>query len=306
MTCRRRPYRDASDIARMKRVVGAAFALVPSHPLGGIEWVVFGPHGFPPQDIVSLWERSDGEIVAWAILSSADAFDYRIVPELCGTSLEGELVDWGLDGILAWRRVNGLDARCIVECWGGDTSRADILAERGFETKGVTGVVFSRSLDAVIPSSLVPDGWTVGSLRDQLVDSRARTQFEAFAPGSRTTPETWRYLMANAPGYDRDLDNVAVSPEGEVCAAALVWLDDNCGAGEFEPVGTRPEFQRRGLGKAVLYRGLTKMKERGMTTAIVGTNASNAAAIALYESVGFRIINRLTEYEYTPGPSAGR
>jgi ribosomal protein S18 acetylase RimI-like enzyme len=39
------------------------------------------------------------------------------------------------------------------------------------------------------------------------------------------------------------------------------------------------------------------MRERGMTTAIVGTNAANAPAIALYQSVGFEIVNRMTAYE---------
>ena len=39
--------------------------------------------------------------------------------------------------------------------------------------------------------------------------------------------------------------------------------------GEFEPVGTRPSHQRMGLGKAILLRGLAKMRERGMTKGIV-------------------------------------
>ena len=299
-----RPYRDAHDIEHMKRVAGRAFARVPSHPCAGIEWVIFGPHGFPPRDIARLWEDGGGEVVGWVLLGSADSFDYRIVPELLGSPLEEELVRWGTDSILAWRAANSLDTRCVVECWGGDDSRAAILSAQGFTPGAVIGVVFSRPLDA-IPAPSVPEGWTVSGLRDELVDGRARTQFEAFAPGSRTTPDTWRYLMDSAPGYDRDLDNVAVSPEGEVCAAALVWLDEGQKVGEFEPVGTRPPFQRRGLGKAVLLRGLAKMRDRGMRTAIVGTNATNTAAIALYESVGFTIVNRVVEYVLTPSSPGG-
>jgi ribosomal protein S18 acetylase RimI-like enzyme len=106
--------------------------------------------------------------------------------------------------------------------------------------------------------------------------------------------------MKNAPGYEPDLDNIAVRADGIVGAGALVWLDHANRIGEFEPVGTRPQFQRMGLGRAILLRGLAKMRERGMRTAIVGTNATNAAAIATYESVGFRACARSVEYVLAP------
>lgn len=292
-----RPYRDHSDIARMKHVAGAMFVRVPSHPLGGIEWIVFGPHGFPPSEIVRLWERADGSVVGWAVLASDDGFDYRVLPELCGTDLEKEIFDWAASGINTWRSAHNLAPRLVVECWGGDQSRIDLLAARGFRARGIEGVVFTRSLESELPPPSIPAGWRIEGFAEQHIDSRARTQYEAFAPGSRTTPATWRALMRNAPGYDPDLDNVAISPDGEVASAALVWLDERTKIGEFEPVGTRPQFQQQGLGKAVLLRGLAKMRERGVTTAIVGTNATNAPAIALYQSVGFDIVNRMTAYE---------
>ena len=47
-----------------------------------------------------------------------------------------------------------------------------------------------------------------------------------------------------------------------------------------------------GLARAALHRGMSKMRERGMTTAIVYTNAENAAARALYPSAGFSLVNR--------------
>jgi mycothiol synthase len=294
-----RPYRDASDIALMTRVAGRMFARVPSHPFPGIEWVVFGPHGYTPSDIVRLWEDPGGEVVGWAVLASADSFEYRIVPELLGTTIEEEMIRWGIRSILAWRAANALDARCVVECWDGDHSRSAILAHLGFTPTGVTGVLLTRTLASPLPRPATVEGWTVSGLDEAHIDSRARTQFEAFSPGSRTTPETWRRMMRDAPGYDADLDNIAVGPDDEVGAAALVWLDHERKVGEFEPVGTRPTFQRRGLGRLVMLRGLAKMREGGMDTAIVGTNAGNAPAIALYESVGFEIINRVTSYERT-------
>jgi ribosomal protein S18 acetylase RimI-like enzyme len=58
--------------------------------------------------------------------------------------------------------------------------------------------------------------------------------------------------------------------------------------GLFEPVGTHPDFQRKGLGKALLTEALRRMKAEGMETAIVSTYVDSPAANRIYESVGFK------------------
>ncbi len=68
-----------------------------------------------------------------------------------------------------------------------------------------------------------------------------------------------------------------------------VWFDDVTRTGDFEPVGTAPAHQRRGLGKAVMCEGLRRLKRMGATLAFVGSYTPPAHA--LYASVGF------TEYD---------
>lgn len=55
--------------------------------------------------------------------------------------------------------------------------------------------------------------------------------------------------------------------------------------GLFEPVRTHPDFQGKGLGKAVMTEGLRRMKAAGMKRAIVGFDLTNVAALALYTSM---------------------
>jgi mycothiol synthase len=62
-------------------------------------------------------------------------------------------------------------------------------------------------------------------------------------------------------------------------------------------VGTHPDFQRKGLGKAVMLEGFRRLRAGGMRQAIVSTFEDNLAAIKLYESVGFQIVNHLGTYE---------
>ena len=61
--------------------------------------------------------------------------------------------------------------------------------------------------------------------------------------------------------------------------------------GLFEPVGTHPDFQRKGLGKAVMLEALRRLQKQGMEQAIVCTAHDNAAALRLYTSIGFEPYN---------------
>jgi ribosomal protein S18 acetylase RimI-like enzyme len=271
---------------------------------GDLEWRAFGPHGYPLGEIIEVWEDDRG-IAGW-VLESAASFDCQVLPELRGSDAEREMLAFGQARVLTWRVAQGLDPQCAVEVYADDGLRIAVLEAMGYHASERGGVQFAQSLDREIRAPVLDDGWEARGIRDTDIDSRAETQREAFAPGSKTTAVTWRHLMANAPGYDRDLDNVVVARDGTVVSAAMTWLDLENRVGLFEPVATRPAFQGKGFGRAVMLRGLRTLGDRGMATAIVQTNSSNAAAIALYTSVGFKEINRLVEYELAAGSVEGR
>jgi GNAT superfamily N-acetyltransferase len=102
------------------------------------------------------------------------------------------------------------------------------------------------------------------------------------AVDNRNDPTWYRYIQT-APLYRRDLDLVAIAPDGAIAAFCTIWFDDVTRSAYFEPVATVPTHQRRGLGKAIMTEGLQRLQRMGATTAFVGGYSPQANA--LYGSV---------------------
>lgn len=90
-------------------------------------------------------------------------------------------------------------------------------------------------------------------------------------------------------------------------ACSLVVLDGDLLAGymvtyfiadeiHIANVAVVPEYQRRGIGVALLKRFLTLGKERGIFMAHLEVRASNAGAIALYQKIGFEKVGLRKNY----------
>ncbi|QMI06526.1 ribosomal protein S18-alanine N-acetyltransferase [Citrobacter sp. RHB25-C09] len=79
--------------------------------------------------------------------------------------------------------------------------------------------------------------------------------------------------------------NYQLTADGKMAAFAItqVVLDE---ATLFN-IAVDPAFQRRGLGRTLLEHLIDELEKRGVLTLWLEVRASNVAAIALYESLGF-------------------
>lgn len=79
--------------------------------------------------------------------------------------------------------------------------------------------------------------------------------------------------------------NLQLAVDGEMAAFAItqIVLDE---ATLFN-IAVDPAHQRRGLGRALLEAVIDEVEKRGVATLWLEVRASSAAAIALYESLGF-------------------
>jgi ribosomal protein S18 acetylase RimI-like enzyme len=91
-----------------------------------------------------------------------------------------------------------------------------------------------------------------------------------------------------APQYVPDLDFVAVAPNDDLSAFCICGFDEsNEQIGFTDPIGTHPNYQRLGLGKAIVSAGLRAIQSRGATVAELGTSSTNIPMQKLAERLGF-------------------
>lgn len=300
-----RVYRDESDLESMRNLLrqgrladnGAYYV----HP-GDLNWWLF----YPPLEYdywqsIYLWNDSteDGQILGWALLSPVGAtFDIVLRPELRDTPLAWQMYDWVLRQLTTVAKRAGREHIGVYWIAEQDALMRGWLVKQGFAQASRD---VHLTCDLTEPGLMVPvpDGFVVRSSRGLTeVAQRAQAQYGAFNNTTAFESYLARFTrFMQSPVYNPVLDVVAVNPEGQIGAFCITWPDQTTGVGLFEPVGTHPDFQRRGLGKAVMLEALERLRKQGMRQAIVTTSEDNLPAIKLYESIGFRIARRLLYYK---------
>lgn len=252
------------------------------------ERIYTGQHGLPPVDqLVSVWE-AETDIIGFAInLRFDNAFEVYTDPAYRGTDVESQMLQSTAERTRQLMRRLGRDEpSVIIDVWDCDINRQQLLDQLGFEKYRVWGYLAERSLSDPLPEPRVAEGFIIRSSTTDDYEQLATVRNAAFAMDLR--PEDYRDGVMQKPGYDPAHEFIVIAPDGRFAAFAKIWLDDRNQVGLFEPVGTHREFQRRGLGRALMLYGMHRMKRYGMKTVMIGYDATNSPAESLYERLGFR------------------
>jgi mycothiol synthase len=278
-----RSYQHPHDFERLTRFLSQArTAVAHSHYLhvGDLTWQVFHMlAAYRPADLIQIWEDARGDILGFVLLFPPyGGFELQLRPQEPGTALAAELLEW------AEQHLPASDRRSTLAN-NHDAARIALLGEQGYVPDG-EWLYLERPLNDSLPHAHIPPGFVVRSLLDDQ-EAAARAIVLAAAFEAPPQPERYQQFM-RAPGYARDLDIVAVAPNHRFAAFAMCWVDRDNQVGQFEPVGTAPEFRRQGLAQAVVAEGLRRMQQYGAKRAVVIAEAAEEAACELYASVGFR------------------
>ncbi len=233
---------------------------------------------------VYLWETEEGEMAGVLNREAAGNAYLQVHPWLRTSALEEEMIALAEERLAVQR-----EGKRVLSVWtdAQDPLRLGILERRGYTRGKWAESQWRRDLDAPVPDVPVPPGYTVRALGDvDELPARSWASWKAFHPDAPDDDyEGWEWYLniQRCPLYRRDLDLVAVAPEGEIVAFTTVWYDDVTRSAYFEPVGTMPAHQRRGLARAILSEGLRRLQRLGARRAFVG--GYEPGPNALYSSV---------------------
>ena len=301
-----RPYQPEADLQKMRCLLQAGLIAQTEayfiHP-GELDLALYNwLDGNDPWQSIYLWDDPDdsGRLLGWAILYTPwSGFDVFVQPELWGSVWAAELNAWVEGKACEKAREQG---RCQV--WRNNVAEADQflrerLCGRGFQEVPEHAMLSMEcELGRELPRYPLPEGFTLRRVEAGDAVMRAQAQHLAFEVNLPFEEYLLKYRhFMDSPGFARGWEWIVAARDGRVASFCMVWPDSASRICQIDPVGTHPEFQRKGFGRAVMGAGLRGLQSDGMRIVRICVQAGNMAAIGLYEGLGFHTTEKLLAYQ---------
>jgi len=301
MKVTQRPFSSEADKQEMMALVRA---FPDNHLHVGDLPYRFSSWAFDDPENVGLWVNAEGRLVGWTVMQTPFwTIDYAYHPEV-GKNLPQQVFAW-----VDERARQALNTPYGHSCWfvnvfAGQTEQRHDLEEAGFASQADVGenswskVLMRRSAHAPLTTYAPRSGCIVRSLAGES-EAEAYVELHRSVFESKNMTVEWRRRTLQRPDYLPDLDVVVVAPDGRLVAFCICWLDKNSGptpSGRIEPLGCHADFRRYALGRVALTEGLRRLHAHGAENIYVETDSFRNTAFALYESVGFEVIQDVLVY----------
>lgn len=235
-----------------------------------------------------LW-KNDCKLIGFAYVDDFNNLRFEVEPQSRSTQLEDEIIAWGLDCMKKGNAETGqndtLDASFLVE----NVWQIALLQRSGFVQENLRSLHYACTLNGPIREHPLPPEFSLRCVQgEDEVENLVTLHRAAFGTENMSVEE--RLAIMRAPQYERELDLLAIAPNGELAAFCICGIE-NINIGYTDPIGVHKNYQRLGLGKAVLSAGLQALKQRGIERAELGTSSENIAMQQLATAMGFAVIS---------------
>jgi ribosomal protein S18 acetylase RimI-like enzyme len=188
--------------------------------------------------------------------------------------------------MLDWAEGNwaGEDARIETRAYRYDVERNALLMQRGYEDMGAAANVHEYDVSVLYPEIDLPSGFRVESLAEN-GDYDRHVATERLTFDNDYLDRNWFDGKSSAPSYSFDWDLGVISPQGQHVAFALVWLDAQNKVAQIDPVGTHPDYRRRGFAKALLSVCFRRLHDIGLQRVYIESGPEPYISNRLYDSL---------------------
>ena len=315
-----RAYRGPEDHPAMTRVAAAVRAFNGDADLGTVadmdNHYAHLDQVELPQDC-ALVER-DGVVVAYGRASRQPLANgdgrvdciLNIAPAARGRGVEELLVGHALrrSAELIGRAGGTPISRAVFFVTAGDIDQMLVLEKRGLVRVRRDAQLIRPTLDDIpnlpIPAPLAirPIDPADRAMHRRIFEADARAFADSY--GQEAPSEAGFAEFVASPSFDPRLWRVAFDGQriaGQILSFMGDAAPDGSRIGWTEAISVQPEYRRRGLARALLAESLRAVRDAGATAAGLGVDTQNPnQALTLYESLGFRIVSEMFEYEWGP------
>lgn len=282
---------DDTDVERLKDFLMAArpHGQAAYMHVGDLLWGMRMHTQMNPQRDHRIWFDESGSVAGFARLYPPADVLMQVRPSLRGSGvLEDEMLAWAVAERARHGSADAPTPPITTAAAESDTDTLSWLRSQRFTPNGDDLAILTRPLVDPVETAPLADGAVARAVSGvEEYPERVSIHREVWAP-SRVTLEGYA-LTRGAPGYEPELDLAVALPSGAFAAYCVCWLDPLNRVGEFEPVGTRPAYRRKGYGRAILLEGMRRLRERGMREALVYCKAHN---LDFYQAAGFQVVDQ--------------
>lgn len=175
-----------------------------------------------------------------------------------------------------------------------DLEEMDFYLSKGFIAKQ-NHLVMKRDLTEPIPHFPLPPNikvinWKMETIEEQEKYLRAESAGDPFGICWSLNHLKWSKSGA-------EWDTFTAFDGNEVVGSVMTWGLGNRRSAT-ENIFVLPDWRRQGIAKAIITEALVFLKKKGKTEATLGVFGDNKNAIALYQSLGYRMFYTIIEFGY--------
>lgn len=280
-----------------QRDLAALLALVGRSRARGDTAAIFHPGG------LQWWLRRVGRArFDVAVLSEGDALVGLALRDESDVIVQTDLAHAGdRPELLAWveARVRGAEEpEIFVSVADGDDGLRRAVLSRGSAPSERYGyeLVYDLASDRSAPE--LPLGFEMMSLTPSLADRYVALHRAAWSRrnAASTYDRAQHDIVTAMPDFRYDLVPVVAASDGALAAYCISWWDPRSASVEIEPLGTHPDFRRKGLARAIVREVLRRGSALGARYVLVWGTSANPETKALYVSAGLRPRRVLRNY----------